>query len=697
VAPADDSNEGLELRLPVAAAGAPNAWPARDPVAELAPGTRIARYEILEVIGSGAMGTLYRARDPELGRDIALKLLRGSSEDPALQAERSARLLREARVLARLSHANVVAAYDIGIRDGAVFIGMELIEGLTLRDWLGSRARDRADVLRVLIGAGRGLVAAHAAGVLHGDFKPGNVMVSPDGRVRVIDFGLARTALSAPSPMPVSSGLASSPGSTRSGVVMGTPGYIAPELWLWKSADHRSDQYSYAVTAFLALTGKKPYPDGVAVADPAEPRRAWPRSVPRALRRIIDRGLAANPEQRHPSMAAMVAALERVAWPRPQRATSRAVAGAVLAGLALPGALSSAPQRTATCNVDATAFRGVWDSTLRDAAERRFRATGQSNAAEAFELIARRLDTFEQQWLAMRRTSCEATLVRGEQTEQVMALRATCLDRALAGTKALVATLAEVDGADINRMVQASPASLAACSDSAALLGVADRLPPDPAARATIDEVAVGLQVNRALVEASRGPESVAHAKRILELARTTGHLATIAAATAQLGRATHATASTSEQRSAGESLLNESIRLAAEAGDERLMARISSYVFNSVAYYQKRMQEAGAMYPTVDALVQRAGNDPEDRVNVLMGRSTLLFQSSRFDEALQALEEVIRSPKRRRTNSRNTASRPPPTSATCTSSSAGWKRPRPSSNELPTTSAGYMVPITRS
>ena len=593
------------------------------------------------------MGTLYRARDPQMGRDIALKVLRRTSEDPALQAELGARLLREAQVLASLSHPNVVAAYDIGIRDGAVFIGMEFIEGLTLGDWLRARTHDRADVLRVLIGAGRGLVAAHAAGVLHGDFKPGNVMVSPDRRVRVIDFGLAQTALSPASPAPDSSGVDSSLGSTRSGVVIGTPGYIAPEVWLGKRIDHRSDQYSYAVTAFLALTGGKPHPGDVAIADagPAElreARRAWPRSVPRALRHIIERGLASDPEQRHPSLAAMVAALERVTWPRPRRAASTVLAGVMLAGLALSGA-APATYGTATCNIDATAFRGVWDASSREDVERSFRATRQVNAAEAFELVARRLDTFEAQWLATRRASCEATLVRGEQTEQVMALRATCLDRALAGTKALVTALTRVDGADINQVVQASPAPLAACSDAAALLGVADRLPADPAARAAIDEVAVGLQVNRALVEASRGPESIEHAREILERARKTGHLATIAAATAQLGRATEAAASTSERRSAGEALLNEGIRLAAEAGDERLMARISSYVFNRVAYHQKRMQDAEAMFPAVEALVQRAGNDPEDRINVLLGQSTLSFQNSRFDEALQALEQVIR------------------------------------------------------
>jgi tetratricopeptide (TPR) repeat protein len=224
-----------------------------------------------------------------------------------------------------------------------------------------------------------------------------------------------------------------------------------------------------------------------------------------------------------------------------------------------------------------------------------------------------------------------------------MALRATCLDRALAGTKALVAALTAVTAPDINRIAQASPASLTPCADTAALLGMADQLPADPSVQATIHEVAVGLAVNEALIEAGRGPEAVEQARKVLEQSRTTGHLPTIAAATAQLGRATHKTASTSEQRSAGELRLNESIRLAAEAGDARLVARTSSYVFNSIAYAQKRMQEAEAMLPAVEALVQRAGNSPADRMELLLGRSTLLFQYTRLDEARQALEEVIR------------------------------------------------------
>jgi tetratricopeptide (TPR) repeat protein/predicted Ser/Thr protein kinase len=636
----------------------------------LSAGTRVGRYEILRVIGSGGMGMLYRARDPNLGRDIALKLLHAGSADSALHAEGRGRIHREAQLLARLSHPNVVAAYDIGTYEGAVFMAMEFVEGVSMRDWL-AEPRILVDALRVLIAAGRGLVAAHATGVLHRDFKPANVMVSSDGRVRVIDFGLARLARAVPegASAPGSAGepapgddleapsadssrsslqpsvVSSSNTFTRPGAVMGTPGYISPEQLRGEVIDHKSDQFSYAVTVFVALTGQKPYPDiidGSQVSALGNARTAWPRSVPRRLRSIVDRGLALRPEHRHPSLAAMVNALERIASQRKQGTLALALGGAFAVSVALPGALPRPSVDAASCNVDAAMFRGVWDPAQRERVERAFHATEHGNASEAFELVSRRLDGFESQWLEMRRESCEATLVRGEQPERVMALRATCLDRALEGTKALIGALGEVSAAVMNRISEASPASLAACSNPSALLGVADQLPTDPAIRAKIDELEVGLAVNRALVTASRGRESVEQAQRILELARATNHLPAIAAASVQLGRATYGTAATSEQRSAGEALLNDGLRLAAAAKDDQLLARTASFIFYGISYGQTRIQEAEAMLPAVEALVHRAGDPPGSKMELLIGKSTILGRHNKIQEQIQALEETM-------------------------------------------------------
>jgi eukaryotic-like serine/threonine-protein kinase len=617
---------------------------------------RIGRYEVLGVIGSGSTGTVYRAYDRPLGRDVSLKLLHATSADSSLQAEAQGRLLQEAQVLARLSHQNVVAAYDVGAHEGALFIAMEFIEGTSLRDWL-AEPRRRDEVLRVLIAAGRGLAAAHAGGVLHRDFQPENVMVSPDGRVRVVDFGLARPASMASdagphadeTPLP-GSGRAQSAGSASSHALtaglIGTPGFVPPEHWLGGPIDHRGDQFSYAVTAFVALTGQKPYP---AVIDPTElrfsssARTPWPRSVPRALRRTVERGLSTRPEDRYPSVAAMVHALERFASPDRRRASRLAIWAAFAASITLPGALPKPMSSTAVCNIDDAALQRVWDPNLRERVEQAFLATGKPHAAEAFTLVSQRLDQFRSQWLAMRRESCEATLVRGEQEERVMLLRATCLDRALEGMKALVGALLEVDATSMNRMAEASLGSVTGCADAAALLGSADQLPADPALRALIDEVEVGLVVNQARLEASSGSEIVEHAQHILELARTSRHPAALAKATAQLGRATLRAATTREQRKAGEMILNESLRLAAVAGDAQLLARTSSFLFYTVANSQARVQEGEAMLPMVKALVQRAGNPPLPLIELLYSQNSALVRHSKVQAAAELLEEAIR------------------------------------------------------
>jgi tetratricopeptide (TPR) repeat protein len=619
----------------------------------LAPGARVDRYEIEGIISSGSVDVVYRARDPELHRDIAIKILHAiSANSPLSPAEAQARLLREARVLARLSHPNVVAVYDVGTVEDGVFFAMELIEGVSLHDWL-LRAHGRGEILQVLISAGRGLVAAHAKGVLHRDFKPDNVMISADGRVRVVNFGLARAdafsaaeALEGGKAGPIASdrALASASGPIVRPGATGTPGYISPEQLRGEEVDHRSDQFSFAVTAFIALTGLEPFPKAAARdAAPARGTRApWPRSVPRKLRRIIDRGLASRAEDRHSSLARMVEALERVATPPRRRAIVMALAGALVVGTATLVVVARNEANTALCNVGDSAFVGVWDAARRSAVEQAFRATARNNAGEAFELVSRRLDTFERQWLELRRESCEATHLRGEQPERVMALRARCLDRALQGTKALVDTFTRVDATTFDAAAGASPASLGDCSDKLAFLGTADALPADSGVRARIEDVEIGLAVNSALVSAGRASEAVEAAKHFLNLARATEYPPTIAAATAQLGVATYRAGLTKEQRSAGEALLKESIVLAATARDDALLARTSSFVFFIVSYTQMRTAEAEAMLPAVEALVSRGGNRPEQRMQLMLGEATILDQRGKLPETVETLKKAI-------------------------------------------------------
>ncbi|HWO19942.1 MAG TPA: protein kinase, partial [Kofleriaceae bacterium] len=287
----------------------------------LADGPRIGRYRVLREVGSGSMGTVYAAEDPELGREVALKVLRPTKRDE--NASHRARLTREARAMARLAHPNVITVHEIGAADEQLFIAMELVKGETLRRWLADAPRGWRAVTDVLCAAGRGLAAAHAAGVVHRDFKPDNVLVGDDGRVRVTDFGLAQlaqpVALEATVPASTASatpGDAPASALTASGVLVGTPVYMAPEQLRGGAADERSDLFSFCVTFWEALYGERPFAgrnfDELRAAVAAGTVRPPPegRDVPGPLHDAIRRGLEPAPGDRPASMAQLLAAVE---------------------------------------------------------------------------------------------------------------------------------------------------------------------------------------------------------------------------------------------------------------------------------------------------------------------------------------------------------------------------------------------------
>jgi hypothetical protein len=275
------------------------------------PGERIGRYAVLDVLGRGGMGVVVSAYDPELDRRVAIKLVSAAGE--VARAERRERLVREARAMAKIRHPNVVAVYEVGEHEGQVYLVMEQVEGGTLRQAIDAmRAKGQADwraVLDLFISAGRGLAAAHAAGMVHRDFKPENVFVDRDGRVLVGDFGLVGTDAgpdSTDGDAPVDERL------TRADVVMGTPAYMAPEQHTGESPDGRVDQFAFCVALFEALCGELPFSgdtrkDYVTSIMRGDIRDlAATRRLPRWLREAIVRGLAPTPAARHRSIDALL-------------------------------------------------------------------------------------------------------------------------------------------------------------------------------------------------------------------------------------------------------------------------------------------------------------------------------------------------------------------------------------------------------
>lgn len=274
----------------------------------------VGRYRLLERIGEGGMGVVYVAHDPELDRRLALKLLR--PEPTAATEQRRARLVLEAQAMAKLSHPNVVGVHDVGRVGEQLFLAMELVDGVTLTQWLSASRRGHRAVIEVMLAAGRGLAAAHRAGLVHRDFKPDNVLVGKDGRVRVSDFGLARAS----GPVALDDAPLDVTGPTRplamtsTGMLVGTPAYMAPEQWRGEPADAKSDQFAFAVTLYEALFGVRPF-EGKTVRELATnvlAGRARPfPPAPRWLRATLERALAPSPAERFPSIDALLEELGR--------------------------------------------------------------------------------------------------------------------------------------------------------------------------------------------------------------------------------------------------------------------------------------------------------------------------------------------------------------------------------------------------
>jgi tRNA A-37 threonylcarbamoyl transferase component Bud32 len=282
---------------------------------------RLGRFRVLGKLGEGGMGVVLSAHDEQLDRQVALKLLTRARHDAVAHE----RLIREARSLARLSHPNIVSVHEVGESEGTPYLVMELVVGQTLRQWLdgdGEHQPSRLEILRMFLAIGRGLSAAHELAVVHRDFKPDNVLVGHDGRARVVDFGLARVAhagtgkpedeLVGARPVPGEH----EPSLTATGALMGTPAYMAPEQWLGKPADARSDQFSFCVALFQAIYGHAPFAGTtmaelmVAVLEEAPAPVRTSDRLPGALHEAIMRGLDKQPERRWPAMEPLLQLLE---------------------------------------------------------------------------------------------------------------------------------------------------------------------------------------------------------------------------------------------------------------------------------------------------------------------------------------------------------------------------------------------------
>lgn len=389
----------------------------------------IDHYRIIERLGTGGMGVVYAAYDPKLERKVALKVLRRG-----LLAERGReRLLAEARTLAKLSHPNVVAVHGVDVHhDGEVYVVMELVDGDNLSVWQRQR-HSVSDVLAVYLEAGAGLAAAHAADIVHRDFKPANVLLGREGLVKVADFGLASsvefdTEVGEDADRP-----------TRS--VVGTRGYIAPELWDGEAADARSDQFAFCVSLWEAVVGELPFMRDEVPA--SGPRGSW--SGPRWLRRALVRGMRADPSARWPSMDALLARLDRRTLHR-RVGVSAALATGLTVGVGL-----AQIEHDRSCVDPSASFDEVWTQDRSEAIVDHVSVVAEPYAGATLALLDAGLARYRKDWVSARTRICGWT---GEQRQLSRELAISCLDRQIVALDVLLTGLSEASAPALARVEQ---------------------------------------------------------------------------------------------------------------------------------------------------------------------------------------------------------------------------------------------------
>lgn len=610
---------------------------ASDPQGQaLVRGASLGRYIIVDTIGVGGTGIVYSAFDPDLDRKVALKLLRKSHG----QASR-ARLLREAQAMAKLSHPHVVTVFEVGTDGTRDFVAMEFVDGQDLAGW-SETERSPEDVLSVYRQAGEGLAAAHRAGLVHRDFKPQNVLIDRDGKVLVTDFGLARHEES-PEPSTQSEERDTrKPTLTRTGAIMGTPAYMAPEQHLAQDTDPRSDQFSFCVALHEALCGTRPYDaetyDELRAAVTEGRANALPDSVAVSapIRAALEKGMARNPEERHASMEELLLLLAS----KPRRLAPYVVgalaAAAIVAIAVVRLSATEAPER---CQFDRSMLAGAWDEQIRGKVADSFAGTGVDGAAQVFARLEAIVDDYGDDIVTMRTQVCESSR-GGREADEVFVLQMSCLQRRRQDMAALTTAFSSVDPRGVDRVIEAA-SGLRPVSDCRDVQALQRGVPAPP--NDVKDEVVVlqnSLEEARLEGEAGHVRSAIERAEsaknRSLELA----YLPLQAESYETLG---HLYVRDVRMREA-EKAYEEAILAAEESGYTEYRARALVGMTQLVATGSSRYSEARRLARRAKAAISQGGGDPDLVADVDLSMANILMQEGELAEGLALLENSLRS-----------------------------------------------------
>ena len=516
-------------------------------------GTTIGRYVVLRELGIGGFGVVLLAYDPKLDRRIALKVV------PLVRVGigNEERILREAQAMARLSHPNVTAVYDVTTWESRACIAMELIDGTDARTWLQT-PRERTEILDAFMQAGRGLAAAHEAGLVHRDFKPANMLIGHDGRTSVTDFGLARLRAEAregarPSSGSSSTGAATGAGTgagtpttaletslTAAGALVGTPRYMAPEQHRKERATARSDQFSFCLALAEALVGRHPFAfdrprDLPRAVMAGSLRTAELRRLPGWIRQPLLRGLSTDPQARYPTMEPLLAALSPRRRLRRRRRRQTAAAGLLLATLPAAWVYNSRRADSDACTGGRAKVEEVFGVERRAALAQAFEQSTLPYAATSWQTTQSSVQRWLDTWHSQYTEACQATR-RGEQSAEVLTARMLCLDNARDELRYVLDGLAVAGDRGVRGAVQSvqSLSDLEACADVESLLG---QIPVGEPQRLQVAGVRASLTRARARAIAGDAETSRSLSDEAVDRAREAGHAPTLAEALLQLGR----------------------------------------------------------------------------------------------------------------------------------------------------------------
>jgi len=626
---------------------------------ELEPGETLGRYVVLYRLGTGGMGIVYAAYDPQLDRKVALKMLRRASSNPERRKRMTERLLSEARAMARLTHPNVITVHDVAVMGGRIFVAMEFIDGVTLTRHLAGGEHDWRKVLDILLAAGKGLAAAHEAGLVHRDFKPDNVMLARDGRTLVMDFGLARAldpddggSLRGGSPRPRTSGSDASdsgvlalPGADGKPVsrVAGTPGYMAPEQHRGKLTDARTDQFSFCVTMYESLYRQRPFkgdsPDEIADEIEAEritdPPPAPP--VPGWVHTIMLRGMRARPEDRWDSMAALLAALNNDPAVHRRRWMVRGGVAALLGGAVAVGAFVGLGD-DGLCEGGDERLAGVWDKEQRTRVSAAFAGVDRPYARDALLGTIEGLDRYAADWVEMHRETCEANRVRGEQSDDLFDLRMDCLERRHSELRALSELFAEADHDVVKESVMATAklTSLEACAD-VQLLKSTVPVPDDPKVRSKVSRIREDLARAKAYEDGGRYQRALELVQGVMDEARSLDYPPVLAEALTRRGDVQLQTGALED----AEASLREALRHAATGRHDELAAK-AWIRLATVLSQAGQIERSAEAVETAATAVLRAGELPDLAAELANTQGMVLFAQGNFPKAQIAFEQAL-------------------------------------------------------